>query len=116
MTSTLEHQGGGGSHPIPELDVAPVFIGPTWTPNPHWTGEHEGERYALPEHSLGWHILHWINANLLAEDSTPEHPQPFTPTFEQKRFLLWWYAIDEYGRFTYREGVLQRLKGWGLLR
>jgi phage terminase large subunit-like protein len=29
------------------------------------------------------------------------------------RFILWWYAIDARGRFIYREGVLQRLKGWG---
>lgn len=32
---------------------------------------------------------------------------------EQLRFLLWWYAVDEQGRFVYRKGVLQRLKGWG---
>jgi phage terminase large subunit-like protein len=32
---------------------------------------------------------------------------------EQLRFLLWWYAVDGQGRFVYRKGVLQRLKGWG---
>jgi phage terminase large subunit-like protein len=35
----------------------------------------------------------------------------FTP--EQERFVLWWYAVDENGRFSYRTGCLQRLKGWG---
>ena len=34
-------------------------------------------------------------------------------TAEQARFVLWWYAIDKHGRFVYREGLLQRLKGWG---
>ena len=37
---------------------------------------------------------------------------PFVPTNEQKRFILWWYAIDADGKFVFREGVLQRLKGW----
>jgi hypothetical protein len=37
----------------------------------------------------------------------------FSLTLEQLRFLLWWYAIDESGRFVYQSGVLQRLKGWG---
>lgn len=27
--------------------------------------------------------------------------------------MLWWYAVDQAGRFVYRKGVLQRLKGWG---
>src|SRR5690348_2730254 len=38
-------------------------------------------------------------------------PWRFTP--EQLRFVLWWYAVDEDGRFVYRTGVLQRMKGWG---
>ncbi|GLZ81399.1 hypothetical protein Afil01_62060 [Actinorhabdospora filicis] len=29
------------------------------------------------------------------------------------RFLLWFYAVDNYGRFLHRKAVLQRLKGWG---
>ncbi|WIM95779.1 terminase [Actinoplanes oblitus] len=29
------------------------------------------------------------------------------------RFILWWYAVGHRGRFIYRKGVLQRLKGWG---
>jgi hypothetical protein len=27
--------------------------------------------------------------------------------------VLWWYAVDATGRFVYRKGVIQRLKGWG---
>src|SRR5690606_29602561 len=28
-------------------------------------------------------------------------------------FVLWWYAVDSSGRWLYRDGVLQRIKGWG---
>jgi len=35
----------------------------------------------------------------------------YTP--EQLRFVAWWYALDDNDRFLYRDGVLQRLKGWG---
>jgi hypothetical protein len=39
--------------------------------------------------------------------------RPWRYTGEQFRFVLWWYAVDESGTFLYRDGVLQRLKGWG---
>lgn len=42
-----------------------------------------------------------------------EEGDPWVCTDEQERFVSWWYAIDERGRFIYRDGVLQRLKGWG---
>ncbi|MGZ0151884.1 hypothetical protein ACXJJ3_32830 [Kribbella sp. WER1] len=29
------------------------------------------------------------------------------------RFILWWYAVDEQGRFLFPSGVLRRPKGWG---
>lgn len=38
-------------------------------------------------------------------------PWEFTP--EQFRFVLWFYALDEYGKFLYRDITLQRCKGWG---
>lgn len=43
----------------------------------------------------------------------PHAGKPFMPTLEQARFLVWWYAVDENGRFVYREGILRRMKGWG---
>jgi hypothetical protein len=97
-----------------EAIVEPVAIGPTWQRNPDWDGEDPLGEFILPEWTLGWQILKWIKENLLA-DEVDEHgkPMPFIPTFEQMRFILWWYAIDARGRFVYREGVLQRLKGWG---
>jgi hypothetical protein len=42
-----------------------------------------------------------------------EDDETFIPTDEQARFLLWWYAVDDNGRFSYRNGVLRRMKGWG---
>lgn len=95
-------------------DVEPVAIGPTWQRNPDWDGVDPLAEFVLPEWTLGWQILKWIGDNLLADEVDDRgNPLPFNPTNEQKRFILWWYAIDATGRFVYREGVLQRLKGWG---
>lgn len=79
------------------------FMGPTWSKTP------EG-KWLLPEHTLGWQAVLWITTHLLSPDGSGK---PFNLTREQLRFFLWWYAIDEDGRFVYRTGVLQRLKGWG---
>lgn len=91
-----------------------VAYGPTWQRDPNWDGRDRLAEFVLPETTLGWQILAWIRANLQS-DETDElgNPLPFKPTFEQSRFILWWYAIDPRGRFVYRDGVLQRLKGWG---
>jgi hypothetical protein len=79
-------------------------------------------RYRLPEITLGWQIIAWVEgipsmgvAHNLQSDETDAFGNhlPFKLTQEQVRFLLWLYAIDERGRFIYREAVLQRLKGWG---
>lgn len=86
-----------------------VHHGPTWEPNPLWRpGQPAAQKYVLPERSLGWHILWWISKNLRDDEGGP-----FKPTAEQSRFILWMYAVDEHGSFTYRDIVLQRIKGWG---
>lgn len=97
-----------------DWEVVPFSLGPTWDRNPFYEGPRDPQGYILPELTLGWQILKWIEANLLA-DETDEHGNkvPFDLTDEQKRFILWFYAIDESGRFIYREYVLQRLKGHG---
>lgn len=97
-----------------DWEVVPFSMGPTWDRNPFWKGPRDPQDYILPELTLGWQVLDWIEKNLLA-DETDEHnrPLPFDLTDEQKRFILWFYAIDETGRFLYREVVLQRLKGHG---
>lgn len=97
-----------------DWDVVPATLGPTWDRNAFWTGPRDPEGYVLPEITLGWQAIRWIEDNLLADETDPnDKPLPFQLTNEQVRFILWFYAIDEDGRFAYREFVLQRLKGWG---
>lgn len=76
-------------------------LGNTWKVN-------EDGTWYLPERTLGWGILGWCSSYLKNEDGEQWR---FTP--EQARFILWWYAVDCRGKFTYRTGVLQRLKGFG---
>ena len=85
--------------------LEPNFIGPTWQKNP------DGTPY-LParNRSLGWQILAWCKKYLL-HFKGPDRPIELTK--EQQRFILWFYAIDENGRWLYDSGVLQRLKGHG---
>lgn len=82
-------------------ELTPDYIGPTWQVD-------EDGNWLLPERTLGWEIAGWTYEYLAAEDGGP-----WNFTDEQLRFILWWYAVDESGRFVYRTGVLQRMKGWG---
>ena len=89
-----------------ELAPAPPnFIGPTWRKTI------EGGWW-LPDMTLGWGIINWL-ANYVRSPGGDHAGEPFMPTLEQARFILWWYAVDEDGRYAYRSGVLRRLKGWG---
>jgi len=85
---------------LPDHYYEPVKIGPTWQ------RDEEGD-WLLPENTLGWEIVGWCSKWLRNEGG------PWQFTLEQLRFILWLYAIDETGKFLYREAVLQRLKGWG---
>jgi hypothetical protein len=115
VTTVLEREPGVfWDEKTESWDVVPKHLGPTWQENPTWDGVNVGEKYILPEFTLGWQILAWISENLLGDDMDENGERlPFVPTGEQTRFILWWYAIDETGRFAFRQGVLQRLKGWG---
>lgn len=89
-----------------ELAAAPPHIvGPTWR---RLT---DGSWY-LPEYSLGWGVLNWL-AEYVKSPGGESAGEAFLPTLEQARFLLWWYAVDEHGKYVHKEGVLRRLKGWG---
>ncbi|AOE44627.1 terminase [Gordonia phage Strosahl] len=83
----------------------PHIIGPTWQKTT------EG-KWHLPEKTLGWGILNWW-AQYVRTPGGKHAGEAFMPTLEQARFTLWWYAVDENGEYTYREGCLRRLKGWG---
>lgn len=66
----------------------------------------------LPKHTLGWAILAWA-FKYLAQPDGPDAGEAFLFTDEQMRLLLWWYAVDDNGRFLYNSGVIRRMKGWG---
>lgn len=86
---------------VPEV-VEPFTIGPTWRRGP------DG-RFVLPEYTLGWHCLAWTATYL---QHYVGRAWQYTP--EQARLTLWWYAMDPVtNRFLWRDGVIQRLKGWG---
>lgn len=83
---------------------APVHYGPTWERG-------EDGRFVLPEHTLGWEIARWCSDYL---EPLGADQDVFEFTLEQLRIVLWWYAVDDEGKFIYRRrGVLQRIKGWG---
>lgn len=83
----------------------PWVIGPTWQRD-------EDGKFILPDYSLGWGVINWLYEYVLTPGG-PDAGQPFMPTLEQARFIVWWYAVDENGRWLYRSGTLRRLKGWG---
>jgi hypothetical protein len=86
---------------VPDV-VEPFTLGPTWKRGP------DG-KFVLPEYTLGWHALAWTAAYL---QHYVGKPWRYTP--EQARLTLWWYAMDPAtNRFLWRDGVIQRLKGWG---
>lgn len=90
----------------PDLIPAPPhFIGPTWR-------KHQDGSWWLPEHSLGWGALNWL-AKYAKTPGGDHAGEPFMPTLEQARFILWWYAVDENGKYSFRNGVFRRMKGHG---
>lgn len=99
---------GGVSNPLSKAKILDKkfgeynhkVLGNTWR-------VHEDGSWYLPERTLGWQVLGWCSSYLQNEDG-----EPWKFTLEQVRFILWWYAVDGRGRFLYRTGVLQRLKGW----
>lgn len=66
----------------------------------------------LPDRTLGWYLLAWA-VKYLRQPDGPEAGEPFFFTDEQVRLVLWWYAVDERGRFVFNSGVIRRMKGWG---
>ncbi len=66
----------------------------------------------LPELTLGDGVLAWCDDYVRQPDG-PDAGTRWQFTDEQVRFVLWWYAVDERGRFLFTRGVLRRAKGWG---
>ena len=66
----------------------------------------------LPEKTLGWGVLNWW-AQYVKTPGGEHAGEAFMPTLEQARWVLWWYAVDDEGRYCHRNGVFRRIKGHG---
>ena len=66
----------------------------------------------LPRHTLGYGVLNWASRNLAQPDGDNKG-DVWKFSKEQARFVLWYYAIDDTGKFLYRRALLGRVKGWG---
>ena len=66
----------------------------------------------VPEYTLGYECLAWMEENL-RQPNGPNAGKPFEPTVGQARFILWFYAVDEHGRWIYNRGVRRLAKGSG---
>lgn len=66
----------------------------------------------LPEFSLGYSALGWIETNLRVPSGVYAG-RPFECTFDQALFLLWWYAVDSSGKWLFKRGVRRLAKGSG---
>lgn len=66
----------------------------------------------LPEFTLGWGCIAWITDNLI-QPNGPRAKQPLRLTESQVRFLIWFYAVDEHGRWLYNRSVRRLAKGSG---
>lgn len=90
------------------VELAPT---PSHISGPTWTKTVDGSWY-LPELSLGWGVIDWWHQYVKSPGGDTAG-EPFMPTLEQARFVLWWYAVDQDGNYSYREGCLRRMKGAG---
>ncbi len=86
----------------PRPDFEPIYLGPVFRRGP------DG-KYVMPRYTLGMAAIRWAKKWLRGADGNPGWQ--FTP--EQARLVLWWYAVGEDGKFVYREGVIQLIKGAG---
>lgn len=82
---------------FPPADIGPIWLKDTWG------------NWLLPEYTIGWDAIAWAEMNL----SALRGGGPLELTPEQMRVMLWHYAIDETGEFTYEYSVYQAFKGAG---
>lgn len=74
--------------------------------------ENDGMPNGLPERSLGWRLLDW-GTKMLANPDGEFMGQRWVYTDSQALYLLWFYAVDERGKFIYRRGMIELPKGTG---
>ncbi len=66
----------------------------------------------VPDLTLGFEAAKWIEENLI-QPNGPRANKPFELTMGQLRFLVWWYALDEDGRWLFNHGCRRLAKGSG---
>jgi hypothetical protein len=66
----------------------------------------------IPLLTLGWEAIHWSSKYLKQPDG-PDAGLRWEFTESQVRFLLWWYAVREDGRWLFYHGVRRYPKGAG---
>ncbi len=66
----------------------------------------------VPDLTLGYLAGQWAQRWLI-QPNGPRAGKPFRFTRGQARFLLWWYALDEDGRWLFDHGVRRLAKGSG---
>lgn len=66
----------------------------------------------VPEITLGWEAIHWA-VKYLRQPDGENAGKRWEFIESQVRFLLWWYALDEQGRWLYYHGVRRYPKGAG---
>lgn len=65
-----------------------------------------------PELTLGYEAAKWAQEWLI-QPNGPRAGKRFRLTFDQFRFLLWWYALDADGEWLFDHGVRRLAKGSG---
>ncbi len=65
-----------------------------------------------PDRTLGEEAAEWAQKWLI-QPNGPRAGQPFRLTFDQYRFLLWWYAVDRKGDWVFNHGARRLAKGSG---
>lgn len=66
----------------------------------------------LPRYTLGYQSMLWAKKNLLHPNG-PRAGLPWEYVPSQQRFQLWYYALDEEGRWIFAHGVRRLAKGSG---
>lgn len=66
----------------------------------------------IPEYTLGWHAVVWAR-EFLRQPNGPRAGQRFQFVQSQVLFLLWYYAVDENGRWLFHHAARRLAKGSG---
>lgn len=66
----------------------------------------------VPRYTLGFEVIRWAT-KYLKHPNGPNAGRRWQFIDSQVRFILWWYALDENGRWLYSHGVRRLAKGSG---